>query len=249
MKILILGDSYAQPEKFDHFPKEVKAWDQLLSRHHKIVNLAKGASGLNWSVNLLNQLGNKHKQYHKIILFASDPRRSYLNPIFHNSIGYPHFNFLWDENNDHTISKERKKANDILQNYAKYFLIDEHHDYHEYLIYKNLRETFEDKILIVQCFAFSDYNVNTPSYPLTLYRDNEVPLRSFTGAEEKHIPNLPDYFKNNHMITLHHEVLYKKIIQWVDGGKFSLTQDDVIKNFDLDEIEEYKFFQKHLKNN
>ena len=55
MKILVLGDSYAQPEKFHDFPNKVKAWDQLLSRHHKLVNLAKGASGLNWSVNLLNQ--------------------------------------------------------------------------------------------------------------------------------------------------------------------------------------------------
>lgn len=246
MKILILGDSYAQPRSHEWLPKKYdsRSWHKLLAKDNKVVNLAEGGSGLDWSINILNRMGKKLGQYHKIILCASDPRRSYLHPDFHSIVGYPHFNYQWNENENPNITKSRKHANDSLQNYAKYFLVDEHHQYHEYLMYKDLKERFQDKILILQCFNYLSVN---SIFPVNKYKDNEISLFEITNVEKQILPELDDIYKNNHLLSVHHQLLYKKIYQWLITGKFSLNTNDVITDYDIQSLDEYIFYKNHTK--
>lgn len=239
MKIAIFGDSYGakMPTWSQNFPFKQKAWHQLLKRKYKVTSYCMGGSGLDYSYHMLNQQSTDIHNFDKIIFLVSDPRRFYLHPDFHNTVGYPHFN--WNRVEPKSKSNDRNHVNKILQEYIKYFMHDEiwMHRYH--LMVKDLKVKFHKKILLLKCFDI----LNT--YKIDVFFDNTMPLYGITKHEEQTL-DIKDDWKMNHMLVLHHTMLYRKISKWIDSNKFSLTEDDLIKlPKSLESYEEYVYGKNH----
>jgi hypothetical protein len=233
MRIAIFGDSYGA--KYSHWsrhlPFQQKTWHRLLERKYKVTNYCMGGSGLDYSSYMLNN--TNIKKFDKIIFLVSDPRRFYLHPDFHDTVGYPHFN--WNRVEPKSNSKDRNHVNKILQEYIKYFMYDDTCMYKYHLIVKDLKVRFHKKILLLKCFDI----LNTAT--VDVFFDNKMPLHGITKYEEKAL-DIKDDWKMNHMLVIHHIMLCTKISKWIDTEEFSLTEDDLMQlPKSLEFYEEYVF--------
>jgi hypothetical protein len=239
-KILLLGDSYGAkiPTWNMNFPYKQKAWHQLLKSKYKVTNFCRGASGLDYSYLMLHQKDTDVHKFDKIIFLVSDPRRFYLHPDFHDTVGYPHFN--WHAAEPKTKSKDRNHVNKILQEYIKYFMHTDIWTHRYHLMVRDLKVRFHKKILLLKCFDI----LNTTK--VDVFFDNKMPLHGITRHEEQTL-DIKDDWKMNHMLVLHHTMLYRKISKWIDSDEFSLTKDDLIKlPKSLESYEEYVYGKKSL---
>ena len=107
--------------------------------------------------------------------------------------------------------------------------------YNYHLIVKDLKVRFHKKILLLKCFDI----LNTAT--VDVFFDNKMPLHGITKYEEKAL-DIKDDWKMNHMLVIHHIMLYTKISKWIDTEEFSLTEDDLMQlPKSLEFYEEYVF--------
>lgn len=241
MKIAIFGDSYADCNHLNHVPYKDQAWPNVLAKDYEVDNFAVGSSGLEYSAMMLNQSDKVAQDaYDRIIFIASDVRRMYLHPDWHNKHARQHY-FLPEAFGKFSNDEVRKTT----LNYFKYFMHDPILEYRNQLIIKDLRERFADNILLLKCYG--QFNG-----PISNLFDNDMPLYDITSYEDDILnPDLVQHkkwqdCKMNHLTLPHHTLLCEKIKKWISTGTFSLEKSDLQK-VSRETSTEYAFYNYSYK--
>ena len=249
LKILILGDSFADTSNRTYLPFVNKSWPVKLQKNYDVDNFAEAGSGLLHSVEMINRF-IKIEDYDKIIFCASQFIRQRLNEATFNQakqqIGYKHFNVTFNEKT--SGNRSRIKYGRLLRNFTKYFHIDHDSKYLNYLVLKDIKERLGDKLLLLKCFDIMEPHAKQFSYNHIV--DNKIALWEICEYERRIAPELLDTFKVCHLVSKHHDMLYEKIVSWIETGNFSLTKKDVITNLEQtykDTLEWKEFIKKHPK--
>lgn len=249
LKILILGDSFADCSNRHYLPFVDQCWPKKLKNQYDVDNFAEAGSGLLHSVEMINRF-IKIEDYDKIIFCASQFIRQRLNEETFNQakqqIGYKHFSVTTNEKN--SGNKVRIQYGRLLRNFTKYFYIDHDSKYLNYLVLKDIKERLGDKLLLLKCF--DDVGKYAKKFCYNHLMDNQMALWNLCEYERRIAPELLDAFKVNHLVLEHHDMLYKKIVSWIETGNFSLTKEDVITDLEhtyKDTLEWKEFIKKHPK--
>lgn len=260
MKIAVFGDSFADTSNRTYLPFVNKSWPNRLLQNYDVDNFAEAGSGLLHSVEIINR-SIKIEDYDKIIFCASQFIRQRLNEETFNTSkqqvgGYKHFSVTFNEKNSRYDEAGRKlhsnnariKYGRLLRNFTKYFYIEHDSKYLNYLVLKDIKERLGDKLLLLKCF--DDIGKYAKQFSYDHIVDNKIALWSICEYERRISPELLDAFKVCHLVSEHHDMLYKKIVSWIETGNFSLTKKDIItdlKHTYKDTLEWKEFIKKHPK--
>ena len=86
-KIIIFGDSFADPEDISKENKDIVAWYEFLSQEYEIINHAKSGTGYHYSFkeyyNFISNQSINHTEYICIFLLSGEDRIHFhgANPI------------------------------------------------------------------------------------------------------------------------------------------------------------------------
>lgn len=218
MKIALLGDSFGDVNawQFDSIlkPLHEQSWPYRLSQKYNVHNFAESGSGLFFSATKLEYL--ETDDFDKIIFLASDATRFEVNEQHHFRVSNRHI----VPSGLHVVKdKEIKKT---LYNYIKYFQNPKQYRYITKAIMNEIKNTYKDKVLIIQNFNMVKYYENAPFA-------NGVSLSAIDETEDR-ILNIEKnqtwrWCKVNHLTTMTHNKIYKEIENWLHDGTFNLNVD------------------------
>lgn len=246
MKIAIFGDSFAMPlwlKQAQKFPYYETVWHYQLSNKFDVDNFAKGGTGPEWSYSLIMEANNLD-DYDKIIFLLSDMTRLLINPQYAGNETWIHKMPCGNED----LNPKDPYAKFIYkttQNYFKYFDNPKIFTQRYYNIAKKLRTMFGKNVLILPTIEAEPHHKHAWEY-----YDIDFTLQNATGDVEltkklRHNTYMfYEKFKFNHMTTQAHDILYNKIKEWIETGKFEYKKHEIPK-INNEENEQWKLFCKY----
>ena len=230
MYIGVFGDSFCEARRAKQDPPRSWPWPIRLENKYEVENFAISGSGLIYSY--YHYKINQHKNYDRVIFFASQLDRRWVNPHW-----YPHFpaghgiedRHMTTHNTRVSYNDGRREYRDDpagvdfineLQDVSEKSIAYFGHDGHVLEILNNLilgDVAQHPNVLIIQNFDTG----------LSKYRSNELSMVKFSSdAHIKRMGKNPDIMLYNHLNSDKHKWFWKKIDTWIDTGEFSLTKED-----------------------
>lgn len=234
MKIGIFGDSFADSKNGGAEEEQKISWPELLAKKYKVDHRACAGSGADWAV---EEMIADFQKYDKIILTFSSLDRYYINPMWHDKLQgiknenlYKHVRPIQKR----PLKPENKFFQDVhvhAQNYFKFFENGRFCD-NRSAAYCLLIKHLGDKVLPIKNRIeeypeeYADIKWPNKMGLSEIYQYENTLLFGTRLVKEKHMR----YDKRScHITAWHHEVVYNKIVKWIEGGKFSLTKKDLLK--------------------
>lgn len=249
MKIKIFGDSFADNKNTGSPEFFGSSWPSLLEKNKlfDVKNYAMAGSGTHWSFDKC--IKNTH-DCDKVIFVVSHYHRWFVSDTLRSKLS---------EMQQHIMAagdlKPANKFHKRAMNTAKEFFLyfeNREFEYNAIALYCNyLRSLFGKDLLILQGVSGPETKELNKSN-LQLDTNNQLELIKISKHENDYIfldkKYHPDVRKdmeydarNCHLTHWHSQMLYEKIVNWIDTNEFSLTTDDLLE---LDKQEASRIYCK-----
>jgi len=249
-KIIIFGDSFADPEDRRVENKEVTAWYEFLSKNYQVINHAKSGTGPHYSFVEYYKFISKKQNFNDwicIFLLSGEDRINFYGAPYDSN------NINWDFDSKksrwatvETLEKE-KKFYENFKSEIDFFYLTNHNEL-KWSNIKNLGFLYLNSLLLnmktIVFFTFGlkilrresyvDFTrLNNNNFYLCPFDLGEMTENEFIDKDETYGYDFDDYRKN-HMSNVNHKILYENIEKLINNDHKLLPyvkNIDYIRNF------------------